>query len=96
MKVFCFHKGPEENGREAAFAEAAVCRTVYVFMYICLVSGFFFSLSCVECIENYFRLRRKMFVYSSSNSFDGCLVLSTVEILTSSGLLISSSVFQYI
>lgn len=65
----------------------------YVFFFGCWV---FFPLSCVECTENYFSLRRKMFDYSSSNSFDECLVLSTVETLRSSGFLICSSVFQYI
>lgn len=97
MKVFCFPKGPEWNREKASVAAAAVCRTLYVFMYLSLfVLGLFFSLSCIECTENYYRLRRKMFDCSSSNSFDGCLVLSTVDTLMSSVFLISSSVFQYI
>lgn len=65
-----------------------LCTYVFLFCF-----GPFFSLSCVECTENYYRLRRKMFD-CSSNSFDGCPVLSTVDILTSSVFLISSSVFQ--
>lgn len=59
MKVFCFHKGPEENGREAAFAEAAVCRTVYVFMYICLVSGFFFHCLVLSALRTILGLEGK-------------------------------------
>lgn len=47
MKVFCFPEGPEGNGEEASLTEAAVCRTVYIFMYICLFCFGLFFLHCL-------------------------------------------------
>lgn len=48
-EVFCFPKGPEGSGGEARFAEAAVCRTVYVFLCICLFFWLLVFFSTVLC-----------------------------------------------
>lgn len=60
-----------------------LCMYLCAYVFFCFILGFFFPLycvlSCVECTENCFRLRRKMFVCSSSNSCDRCLVLSTLK-----------------